>query len=299
MSDSALPARPVGLVPRRLVETHVHFWDHSVAGLEWSWLRESSGWGYEAVDCHRYDPSAFAIDATGARPHKVVHVQCADLAGALLEAKLIDAVADSSPWPDAWIGGCRLSARDGKHTVDQLAAFPRFRGIRDATPDLEALTLQSSRAALAALARHDGTCELMAPPAQVERLARIAKSRPEVTFVLGQSGSPENRTDDFFRLWSAGLTKLGHLDNVVCKISGLTRKDPDWTLASLRPWVLACVEAFGPQRCMFGGNWPPSRLTGTYLELVATYNAVLEELTPAERDAVFASTAERVYRLND
>jgi predicted TIM-barrel fold metal-dependent hydrolase len=66
---------------------------------------------------------------------------------------------------------------------------------------------------------------------------------------------------------------------------------------SIRRWVWVCIELFGPDRCMFASNWPIDNLFTTYPRLLATFRTITEDLTVDERDAVFAGTAERVYRI--
>jgi predicted TIM-barrel fold metal-dependent hydrolase len=85
---------------------------------------------------------------------------------------------------------------------------------------------------------------------------------------------------------------------VVAKISAVAgASDPLWTVASIRPWILGCLETFGPDRCMLGTNWPIDRLFGTYVAVVGAYREVIAELTGDEQQAVLSGTARRVYRI--
>ena len=116
--------------------------------------------------------------------------------------------------------------------------------------------------------------------------------------VLGHAGLPLERTAAYRAAWQQAMSALAATPNVVCKISALASgSDPNWTVESLRPWVLGCVEAFGPSRCMLATNWPIDRLHGSYQQLVDAYREILGELAPDERAALFHGTAERVYRL--
>ena len=73
--------------------------------------------------------------------------------------------------------------------------------------------------------------------------------------------------------------------------------DPQWTVDSLRPWVLACIDAFGPERCFFATNWPVDRLSSSYDAVVAAYDDITGQFSPSERDGLFFRNAERVYRI--
>jgi predicted TIM-barrel fold metal-dependent hydrolase len=85
--------------------------------------------------------------------------------------------------------------------------------------------------------------------------------------------------------------------NAVCKISGLGMCDNRWTVDSLRPWVLTCIEAFGVERSFFGTNWPVDRLYSSYGDVVDAYAEIVAELTPAEQEAVFSANASRIFRI--
>ena len=85
--------------------------------------------------------------------------------------------------------------------------------------------------------------------------------------------------------------------NVVCKISGLGMCDNAWTLDSIRPWVLSCIEAFGVERSFFGSNWPVDRLYSSYGDVVDAYATIIEDFTAQEQAALFHANAERIFRI--
>ncbi len=86
--------------------------------------------------------------------------------------------------------------------------------------------------------------------------------------------------------------------NVVCKVSGLGMCDNAWTVESIRPWVLECIEAFGTERTFFGTNWPVDRLYSSYGDVVDAYETIVAGFTEAEQIALFSGNAERIFRLS-
>jgi L-fuconolactonase len=84
---------------------------------------------------------------------------------------------------------------------------------------------------------------------------------------------------------------------VFCKLSGLvTEADwTTWTVADLRPYAEHVLESFGPDRVMFGSDWPVCELAATYDEVYEATRAVTAGLSAAERADVFATTATRAY----
>jgi predicted TIM-barrel fold metal-dependent hydrolase len=93
-------------------------------------------------------------------------------------------------------------------------------------------------------------------------------------------------TDADRRTLTESAKHLVQRNNVVCKISSVGRaSDPDWTVESLRPWILGCIETFGADRCMLGTKRPVNRLFGSYLDVIAAYREIVDELSDREQDA--------------
>ena len=98
--------------------------------------------------------------------------------------------------------------------------------------------------------------------------------------------------------WADQLRDLARRENVVCKLSGVaTEAAPDWTPATLRPYIDVALEAFGPSRIMFGGDWPVSTLAITYPAWVALVDEAIADLSAAEKRQIFRDTARAFYRL--
>jgi predicted TIM-barrel fold metal-dependent hydrolase len=138
--------------------------------------------------------------------------------------------------------------------------------------------------------------EVMVSWEQFDDLAAVARAHP-VVLVLGHAGLPVERSTEYQANWRAGLERVAAVPTAVCKISALGGADPSWTIASLRPWVLGCIDAFGPRRCMFASNWPVDKLFATYDGLLSAYAEIVADFSEAERAALFSETAERVYRI--
>ncbi|WSQ06799.1 amidohydrolase family protein [Streptomyces sp. NBC_01231] len=90
---------------------------------------------------------------------------------------------------------------------------------------------------------------------------------------------------------------LARCPNVVCKISGIGTQDHHWTAHSIRPVVLGAIEAFGPDRSMFAGNFPVDSLYSTYTQLYSAFNELTADFSADERARLFSGTATETYRL--
>jgi predicted TIM-barrel fold metal-dependent hydrolase len=126
----------------------------------------------------------------------------------------------------------------------------------------------------------------------------LARKFPRIPMVLDHCGLPVARTKEYFEAWRKGIATLAQAENTVCKISGLGIYDQKWTVESIRPWVLACIEAFGPKRCIFATNWPVDKLFSTYDDLLDAYAKIVAGFTLDEQKDMFSRNAVRLYRLN-
>jgi predicted TIM-barrel fold metal-dependent hydrolase len=151
---------------------------------------------------------------------------------------------------------------------------------------------------LARLKQHDLVFDLMVFPRQLSDAARLAADYPDQQLVLNHCGSPIDRDAEGMQRWRDGLRELARRDNVAVKISDLVAYDHDWTLDSLRPVVMHCIECFGPHRAMFASDFPVAGLHASFDEVYESFKTITEPLSAEEQQALFFATAARVYRLD-
>lgn len=145
-----------------------------------------------------------------------------------------------------------------------------------------------------------GLCyDLLTLPHQLPAAIETVRALPEVSFVLDHLSKPPIARAEL-EPWAGRLRELAREPNVSCKLSGLvTEADPDrWTVADLRPYAEAALDAFGPERLMFGSDWPVCLVAAFYEQVVSTADELTEHLEPHERVRVFGGTAARVYGLS-
>lgn len=117
---------------------------------------------------------------------------------------------------------------------------------------------------------------------------------PEGSFVLDHAGKPDIAGGD--PGWVSRIDDFAARPNVACKVSGLfTEAGPEWRRQPVDRYVRAVVERFGPERSLFGSDWPVSTLATTYDDVVRRTTDALADLTPDERQSVLSGTAERTY----
>jgi predicted TIM-barrel fold metal-dependent hydrolase len=189
-----------------------------------------------------------------------------------------------------------LRRPDAEAHLARHAAHPNFRGVRMAEmPDL--ISGAEFRRGFAALRRRGLSYDLNIAWRDAGEALDLARSSPETPIVVDNMANPSNLDWDLLVEWRRQMRRLAEAPNVTMKISGLGMADHSWTLDRIRPWVLEAIDIFGPSRCMYGTNWPVDSLYGSYRDLVSAYTTIVDAFTEAERNALFAETARRVYRI--
>ncbi len=286
-----------------LIDTHVHFWDHSVHGLEWSWLR--AGFSYRrwessaSLDAPAWSVPEFLVESARSWVTGTVHGHSADpIDDPVVETSWLESLAERHGVPNAIVGKCSLAEPDAIDVLRRHASHAHVRGVRDPGA-IRRLVIDEIAPAMDVAAELGLSVELRREHSQFDEVVEMAKRWPTVTIALSHACLPLERSVDQRRAWRAAMTRLALHQNVVCKISAVAgASDPHWSVASIRPWILTCVEVFGADRCMLGSNWPIDRLFGTYDRLVDAYRDVAAELDSADRAALFHTTAQRVYRID-
>lgn len=164
--------------------------------------------------------------------------------------------------------------------------------------DAEWLLRTEIQPGLAALARRRIPFDVVAVfPNHLRLVPAVAAAHPDLVLVIDHLGKPPFRAPGW-DAWVEDLRRAAAPPNVRAKVSGLdTAAGAGWTVDELRPaWEIA-LEAFGPDRLMFGTDWPVCRLVSTYSEVVDAAHVLAAELSPGERDRVLGGTAIEVYDL--
>jgi predicted TIM-barrel fold metal-dependent hydrolase len=129
------------------------------------------------------------------------------------------------------------------------------------------------------------------------KVSRLAGQVADHPVCIEHCAFPMERSKEYFAGWRRAVRELAKSQNVHVKVSGLGMFDRTWTVDSFRPWVLECIEAFGPGRVMFGTNWPLDRLASSYPDLINAYDTLIAGFDVRDRKAMFAGNAERVFRV--
>ncbi|WP_209507355.1 MULTISPECIES: amidohydrolase family protein [unclassified Ruegeria] len=287
------------------IDAHHHLWDLEAVNYPWLMARGVERFFGDPTPIQRnYLLREFRSEAAPCGVGASIHIQVGAKNG-LDEARWVQAVADTNPdWPMAQVVFCDLTSADLPAQLDTFQALPTVRGVRQIVgraPGEDAQTGTNSLLddprfldGLKEAGRRDLSFDLQHIPELIGKTTRILAQASNTRVALCHAGSPHDRTRAGLKSWAQRLRALSDLPHVSCKLSGLGMFDHNWTPDSIRPIVEICLEQFGPERVMFGSNFPVDKLYGNYASLVQAYR----DLVPAEaQSAVFRETAAHFYDL--
>ena len=296
-----------------IIDAHHHLWDLGLDRHPWlsAAAAERGGFGDLGPLRQNYLPDDYLRDAARHAVVATVHVEAGWASDDCLgETRWLETLDKAKGVAARCVAHVPLASPDAPFLIDAQAAFARVVGVRDILSwdpdpvrrfaDRDGIMDEPQwRAGLAHLKRHDLAFDLMVFPRQLIGAARLAGSFPDQQFVLNHCGSPIDRDAEGMQRWRDGLRELARRENVVVKISDLVAYDHDWSLESLRPIVMHCIDCFGPDRAMFASDFPVAGLHSSFDEVYDSFVSIASPLSVSEQAALFHDTARRIYRLDD
>ena len=293
------------------IDSHFHFFDYSLHGspIAEGEKAESRLFGDFLPLLVDYGVEDYLADLAGHNVVKMVHEEADwDLNDPIGETRWLQGIADEHGVPHGIVGKADLASPDLESVLERQCEFANFRGIRqcanwDDDPDFrltdrpDLMAEPSWRRGYPLLAKYDLTFDHNVNYHQLSEVAALMRAYPEVRGVICHLGFPIRRTPEALEVWRAGIAEVATCPNAFMQISGITLTDHSWTTASIRPFVLEAIDAFGPARCMFGSNFPVDKLYGNFDRLFSAYYEIVADFSDDEKRAMFYDTAALVYRL--
>jgi L-fuconolactonase len=184
----------------------------------------------------------------------------------------------------------------------RIAGLKTTRGVRrliQNQPDPEYVLKPAFLEAMRLLPKYNLSFDICVFHPQLPNTLKMMRLCPEVAFILDHIGKPGIKAG-LIDPWRAHIGEMAALPNVVCKLSGLTTEaDPkSWTREQLRPYIDHVVECFGPDRTLYGGDWPVSELAGSYLQWLMTLDWATAGFSRTDKRKLFRDNAVKAYRLS-
>jgi L-fuconolactonase len=282
-----------------VIDAHHHVWDLNVRPQPW--LSED---GLELLR-RSFDMTDLTDAAAGGlfgRPlQATVLVQCLPSVPETEEFLRLAVATDLLAGVVGWVD---LTDPGVGSELDRLATSPGgdwlvgIRHLVQVEPDPMWLMRDDVRRGLDAVAARGLSFDLLVRPHQLKAAAALAQRTPTLSLVLDHAAKPQLRDGDL-RAWAADIRALAASPQVTCKLSGLVTEADHrrWTVEDLRPATDVLLDCFGPQRLMFGSDWPVCVVAGGWASWAAAVEDLLAPLSTAELDQVLNGTATRAYGL--
>lgn len=276
------------------IDSHHHFWDLSRNEFDYSWLSAPEN---EAI-CKTYLPDSLLNHIQNVGVDKTVLVQTQHT---LLENDWALQLASQTDYIAGVVGWVDLAAADIEEQVLRYKDQDKFVGIRHITqdePDDNFIVREQVLRGLGVLEKHNIPFDLLFYVKHLHHAQQLGQQFPNLPMVIDHLSKPEikgQRLDN----WEANLKAAAKFPSMMCKLSGMvTEADwQAWKPADLKPYIEIVLEAFGPERCMYGSDWPVCELAATYEQV---HNALADTvgcLSESELENIFGATANRFYRL--
>lgn len=217
------------------------------------------------------------------------------------ETRFLLELAHANQFVRGIVGWVDLRAPDLDDTLACLSADDALCGVRhisQAEPD-DFLTRDDVVRGIGHLHRFGLTFDVLLYERQLPAAIALADRLPDQPFVLDHLGKPCIR-DGVLEPWATHLRELARRPNVWCKVSGLV-SEADWTHwrpADLRPYLDVAFDAFGPERLMFGSDWPVCLVAGEYARVKSVVDDYTAALSADEQRALFGVNASHFYELD-
>jgi L-fuconolactonase len=277
------------------IDAHQHFWDLSLSStFDYQWLTAP-----DKAAIHRsYLPEDLLPQIQAVGIERTIFVQTQHH---LEENAWVLKLAEVNPFIAGVVGWVDLESEDCEQQVCALKEHAKFVGVRHITHDEDDddfIVRAEILRGLRILEKYQVPFDLLFFVKHLRHAVTLAETLPDLPMVIDHLAKPEIAAGRM-ESWRDHFIAAAEFPNMHCKLSGMvTEADwQDWGVEDLRPYVELALECFGPERLMFGSDWPVCELAGRYEEIVATLRELLAALSVTEQAQIFGQTAENFYRL--
>lgn len=279
-----------------MIDAHQHYWH--VGRGDYDWMPPD-----DPILARQYRPADLAPSL---EKHGIAGTVLVQAAATVEETEYMLGIADASDSVAAVVGWVDFERPDQIRHLERLAKHPKFVGVRPMIqdiPDVNWMLRDDVQWGYQALIDLDLTFDALGFPSHLDNFLTLLTRYPDLRVVIDHCMKPRIRDQqagqDAFSAWATGMTRLAEETQACCKLSGLvTEANESWTLEDLRPFAAHVLAAFGPERVMWGSDWPVCRLRASYNAWRDAAEALTADLDTAARAQVFGGTATRFYRLS-
>ena len=274
------------------IDAHHHFWKYDP--VRYSWMNESM-----EILKKDYQPADLQVEIEKAEIGGVVSVQADQ---SMLETdELLDHAAQHD-FIKGVVGWFPLADPAVEEVLAEYADNPWLKGVRHVVQDESDdrfILGEAFNEGIRKLEQFHLIYDILIYERQLGSSIEFVDLHPNLPFVLDHVAKPRIG-DGLMEPWKEQMFEMSRRENVTCKLSGMATeaKWAEWTSDQLRPYMEVALDAFGPDRLMFGSDWPVARLAVDYMPWVNLCREFISSLSTDEREAIEGGNAIRVYQLD-
>ena len=273
-----------------VIDSHVHFWKYDKKTYDW--IDNSM-----KVLQQDYLPEHIALTLKRNDVDGVVAVQATQ---SEMETHFLVELAKTHSVIKGVVGWLDLQADNIADRLQYFSQYPIIKGYRHVVQGepLDFLARPAFRRGVAALKAYNYRYDILIFHHQLQPAIDFVRAFPDQAFVVDHCAKPDIRHKNIEE-WKKGIKELAGFPNVCCKLSGLFTEAAwkEWSAADFYPYFDVVFEAFGPNRLMFGSDWPVMLLSGIYVQWKSLLEKYMEGFSPEDREKVFGFNAIQFYNL--
>lgn len=274
---------------KTIIDAHHHLWKYN--DREYSWIDESM-----SVLKKSFSMEDFRKETAFAGEIKSIAVQARQT---LEETEWLLSLSESDKTIAGVVGWVPLRSPVIRDHMDRLKSSGRLSGVRHVVqdePDPMFILRDDFNNGISALKDFNLTYDILVTEKHLPQTVAFVKKHENQPFVIDHIAKPDIKNHSFEH-WSRYMAELASFPNVSCKLSGMVT-EADWTMwtrEDLKPYIDRMMELFGPQRLMFGSDWPVCLVAGGYEKWFSTLDSCLSELSEVERESIYSGNAAEFY----
>ena len=276
-----------------IIDSHQHFWNPHRG--DYGWMPPD-----DPILSKTYGPEDILPSLKKHSVNKTVLVQAAPT---LYETEYLLGIADSVEFVAGVVGWVDFEQKNSYIHLERLKKHKKFKGLRPMVQDLPDDTWMARtdvQWAFEALSDLDLCFDALGFPRHLEHFLQLLNRHPNMKVVIDHCMKPQIRSHNSkgFLLWKNGMTLIAKETSAYCKFSALiTEANSNWTVEDLRPYVDHILNVFGPERVMWGSDWPVCLLRGSYSQWFDAAHILTNHLSLSDKSKVFGLNAARFYGL--
>lgn len=275
-----------------IIDSHQHFWHYNPA--DYDWINESM-----KVIRADFLPEKLAPTLRAAGVDGVLSVQARQ---SIEETDWLITMARQNEFIKGVVGWLPLMQSDIQVLLEKYSDEQWLKGLRhviQGEPDPAFMLGREFNRGISLLKKYSLVYDLLIVESQLPNTIRFAGQHPDQVFVLDHIAKPRIGANEISP-WRENIRELARLENVNCKISGMVTEADfnNWTTEQLKPYFEVILEAFGPDRLLFGSDWPVCLVATTYIDWLKLVQETIFSLSDSEQSKIMGGNAERIYKLD-